>query len=254
MSSFTFSMKAYVALIESAMESGFECISFNEAKAKLSLAGKHLLLRHDVDVSMEYALKMAEIEASMGAKSTYFVMLRSPMYNLFSRYSSTCLRKIVELGHGIGLHYDAGYAQSSEKDIEGWLRFEVRTLSEMTGVAVDAFSFHQPTQLIIDKRIYLDGLINTYNSIQMSGYKYISDSNRVWKEQAPFSVFSTHDKVQFLVHPVWWICEEDSTEGCWDQAIKSNFNIMQQQLLETERAYGKCRELELNRPDAQASS
>jgi|APLak6261663543_1056040.scaffolds.fasta_scaffold05089_3 hypothetical protein len=247
MNRFTFAKKTYITLIKSAIESGFEFISFNEAKAKSTQMGKHLLLRHDVDVSMEYAYEMAKIEAALRVKSTYFVMLRSPMYNLFSRHASACLRKIIELGHGIGVHYDASYTQGSEKEFKEWLQFEIRILSEMSGVAVDAFSFHQPSQFIIDKQISLNGLINTYNTTQISGYKYISDSNRVWKELDPFSALQSYDKVQLLIHPIWWICEEENIENCWDETIKLNFNLMQQQLLETERAYGKYREIRLQK-------
>ena len=50
-----------------------------------------------------------------GIQSTYFIMLRSPVYNLFSRENSEYLKKIIGFGHHIGLHYDDAYDISISK-------------------------------------------------------------------------------------------------------------------------------------------
>ena len=43
-----------------------------------------VLLRHDVDLSLDAALRMAEVEADAGARATYFLMTGSVFYNLDS--------------------------------------------------------------------------------------------------------------------------------------------------------------------------
>jgi hypothetical protein len=70
----------------------------------------------------------------------------------------------------------------------------------------------------------------------------------------PTSICDTHIKsissyfpqnIQLLIHPIWWIFEESSTEFCWNQALLSNFEELQQQLIDTEKAYGLKRNLSL---------
>ena len=56
---------------------------FNE---KHSEKEKVLLLRHDMDQSLEISLVLAKIEKSYGIKSTYFIWLTSPFYNIFEKY------------------------------------------------------------------------------------------------------------------------------------------------------------------------
>ena len=71
-------------------------------------SGRHVLWRHDVDVSMHRAARLAEIEAERGVVATYFVNPRSVFYNLLEPEIEVLLRRIRSLGHEIGLHFDAG--------------------------------------------------------------------------------------------------------------------------------------------------
>ena len=63
-----------------------------------------LLLRHDVDLSLDAALRMAELEAEAGATATYFLMTESVFYNLASREGTAALDRLRALGHRVGLH------------------------------------------------------------------------------------------------------------------------------------------------------
>ena len=49
-----------------------------------NITSNTLFLRHDIDVSVEFAHKLAAVEFDMGIKSTYFFMFTSNMYNLIS--------------------------------------------------------------------------------------------------------------------------------------------------------------------------
>lgn len=73
---------------------------------------KTVILRHDVDMSLEAALRMAMLEREMDIHSTYFILISSDVYNAFSKRSVEYIHKIKGAGHDIGLHFD-------EKKYEG---------------------------------------------------------------------------------------------------------------------------------------
>ncbi|MCX6720124.1 MAG: hypothetical protein NTV36_03410, partial [Candidatus Staskawiczbacteria bacterium] len=65
-----------------------------------------VLWRHDIDVSVHRALKIAKIEKEEGVKSTFFVMLQSVFYNFLEIGVLDKLIQILEMGHQVGLHFD----------------------------------------------------------------------------------------------------------------------------------------------------
>lgn len=245
---FLFSRATYVALLKTLEESGYRFSTFSEeANGKhKDKSEKWCLLRHDIDISMDFAVDMARIEHQVGASSTYFVMLRSPMYNLMSRHCSEALMQLVDLGHDIGLHFDAGCSRRKGFKLEDDIKFEIDMLSGLVGKRVSAFSFHQPSEEALRLRVEIPRVINTYHPDHLSGYKYISDSNRVWREINPFELVAQgFEKTQLLIHPIWWMCEERHTFDCWNRAIERNFKSEQRQVLNTERAYGPERSLKV---------
>src|SRR5690606_11748332 len=114
----SFSKKTYSELLQLIQEHQYNVISYDHIKATHK---KKLLLRHDIDFSLDYAHMMAAIEAENNIQATYFIMLRSPVYNALSRHSATLLREIVKMGHLIGLHFDAGYSQGEERNLSEWI-------------------------------------------------------------------------------------------------------------------------------------
>jgi hypothetical protein len=244
-----FSLGAYRATIQAGLESGYRFLTFGALAAGVPDSGRQCLLRHDVDVSVEYALAMARVEAEAGVAATYFLMLRSPAYNLLGRHASLAVREMVALGHDIGVHFDAEHPLVRLESLDAQVRQEAAMIGELAGTKVSAFSFHQPTPEILERRVAVPGLINTYNKDQLAGWHYVSDSNRSWKEKSGLQLLSdaVHPKIQLLVHPMWWVCEAEATDQVWDEAIRSNFELMQRQFLDTERAYGARREMALSR-------
>ena len=65
---------------------------------------RDVILRHDVDLSLDAALRMAELEAEAGAAATYFLMTRSEFYNLDAPSGVEAIERLRELGHRVGLH------------------------------------------------------------------------------------------------------------------------------------------------------
>lgn len=205
---------------------------------------KMIILRHDIDVSPKLALEMAKIEFDLGIKSIYFFMVRSPFYNLFSRANDSIVREIIDMGHHIGLHFDEGY-YSKNLDLQTLIDEEIDILEKCFSINIDTVSFHQPSQKIINNEISIKQ-INTYDKHFFKDIKYLSDSNMSFKEN-PLEIIekNKYNKIQMLTHPIWWTVRGNNTEEKFTNAIKQNFELEQKQILETERAYGVKKNLEL---------
>lgn len=244
-----FSPEGYRQVLKNAINNEFEFFTFYEKQEAEATKRRSCLLRHDIDTSLKCALEMAQIEYSLNIKSTYFLMLRSPAYNLFSRYAHDVISKLTSLGHEIALHFDAAHPAAMTKDLCEVVREESEILSQLCRRQIVSVSFHQPSKSILEGNLEIPGLTNTYNKKQMQGWYYSSDSNRVWKEHNALTLFEQRDhlKVQILIHPIWWMYSDENIEDAWDSAIKDNFKIMQQQFLDTEGAYGPERTFKINR-------
>lgn len=245
-----FSKQGYTSVLKNAKEKGFHFLRFSEMHTATKTNTKYCLIRHDIDVSLKCALEMAQIEYDLGISATYFLMLRSPAYNLLGRYAYSVLEKIKEMGHEIALHFDAAHPAVQSNDIVNEILKELKILETISKQNIKAVSFHQPSLAMLNGDIMIPDVINTYHKEQMKGWCYVSDSNRIWKEYDAISVFDNqmHTHVQLLTHPIWWIYDDISTEDAWDRAVIDNFYIMQQQFLDTERAYGVARTIKVNRP------
>lgn len=125
-----FSKEGYIEVLKNALNNGFLFIAFGD-KDKVHLGAKYCLLRHDIDTSLKCALEMAEIEYSMNIRATYFFMLRSPAYNIFSRYAFFVLEKIKEMGHEIALHFDAAHPAVEGCDLKKFIMEDAKTLSAL---------------------------------------------------------------------------------------------------------------------------
>ena len=78
-----FSLEHYRELLDAARTGGYRFEAFDHDP----LPGD-LFLRHDVDLSLEAAVALAEVEADAGATATYFLMPESVFYNLASTAGS----------------------------------------------------------------------------------------------------------------------------------------------------------------------
>ena len=169
---------------------------------------KFILWRHDIDVSAKHARELAEIEAKHKVKATYYVLLHSELYNLLDKHDYGDIKKIIKLGHEIGLHFETGfYDVKSEKQLVKYLAAEKKFLEEIFGVKIYTFSFHNPDKhsLKFDKPSYA-GMINTYSKFFRSRVNYCSDSNGYWRHKRIKQVLCNekHERLQVLTHPIFW--------------------------------------------------
>jgi hypothetical protein len=230
-------------LLEAALASGYEFRAFDDPAR--TQPEKVCLLRHDVDVDVGAAADVAELEASLGIRATYFLMLRSPVYNLLSRANHALVNRIVSMGHWIGLHYDQGFEPHPAVPLQQSIEREGLILEEMFGVQVGVVSFHQPGREVLANEVHLHGLVNTYDRADMRGFEYLSDSNMIWQSLPALDAFkgSVYPRLHLLIHPLWWVSEERgvTTTAAFDAALLANWRRAQEQMLQTERAFGPAR-------------
>ena len=171
--------------------------------------GKRFVLwRHDCDYSLNRALVLAGIEAEMGLRSTFFVNPHCEFYNLLESSQIALVKELIQLGHDVGLHFDAAfYATASEDELHKQVTCEADLLEQFLGVRPAAFSFHNPSafHLTCEADTY-GGLINCYSKRFKTEVPYCSDSNGYWRFRRLFDVLSEASDpcLQVLTHPGWW--------------------------------------------------
>jgi hypothetical protein len=242
----TFSPETYRALLRAGHDGGFLFATFAETPTVED--ERVCVVRHDVDSDPGAAFAIAELEAEEGVRSTFFVMLRSAVYNLFKRENQELVAGIAALGHAIGLHYDPGFPPARERTHTQQISVERCVLEDLLGLPVGAVAFHQPSLIPGAFEIEVEGAVKANG---LEGYHFVADPNQSRKVFDAFEVFRTGrpSKLQLLVHPMWWVDPELSAPELWNRAIHAEWERTQRQLL-IERAYGPPRRMTLE-PGAQ---
>jgi hypothetical protein len=95
-----FTLKTYRYFLESLSVAGYSFVTFKDYMLS-EKEGKFIILRHDVDRLPGNSLKVAELEAAMGIRSTYYFRIVPESLN------TEVLKKIAAMGHEIGYHYES---------------------------------------------------------------------------------------------------------------------------------------------------
>ncbi|HEY9458870.1 MAG TPA: hypothetical protein VIQ56_13290 [Gaiella sp.] len=176
-----FTLDHYREILRAAREGGYRFAGFDGPPAH-----GDLLLRHDVDLSLEAALAMAELEAEENATTTYLLMTRSVFYNLASREGEAALGRLRALGHRVGLHAVYPHADLDE-------RFD------------RVVAWHNPEPAYMSAPI--DGAVNVMEETYFDPATYRSDSNHRWRSGCPHEELraGAFPWLQLLVHPEIWV-------------------------------------------------
>ena len=169
----------------------------------------HAIWRHDVDFSLNRALKLAQIEADLGVTSTFFILLRSEYYNPLEINASSVLKKILGLGHKIGLHINlAAYpGVITDGQLTAAIQFEAGILEKAFDTSISEFTFHDPNpQNELFNSYRIGEYVNASASYFRTEYTYASDSNGYWRFKSIPTVIQeeTGQNLCILTHPVWW--------------------------------------------------
>lgn len=167
---------------------------------------KCVILRHDVDNSLKNAVKFAYLEYKNNVQSTYFILLSTNFYNIFSKESRCMINEIKSMGHEIGLHFDeVKYDISNEEDLKKYAKKEMLIMSIELEMNIDAISMHRPSKWLLEKNIKFDNVVNSYEKIFFEQFKYLSDSRMDWREDVLGIIESQlYNKLHILTHSFWY--------------------------------------------------
>lgn len=177
-----FDLEHYRELLRSAREGGYRFAFFDRDPQP-----GDVLLRHDVDLSLEAAVRLAELEHEEDAAATYFLMTASVFYNLASTEGERALGRLRELGHRVGLH-----AVWPQRELDE--RFE------------PVVAWHNPDPEYMGEPLG-DGLANVMEPRFFSPERYRSDSNQHWRSGCPHEALARgeFEWLQLLTHPEIWV-------------------------------------------------
>ena len=154
-----------------------------------------------------YAYEIAKIENKYNIKSTYFIWLTSPFYNIFEVEYRDVITNIVNMGHEVGLHFDeTAYQIKDLEDMKHYVFKEKFIIENYFDVKIKSVSFHRPSHIVLDNDVSLGELFNSYSKKFFDEYKYISDSRGMWREGCLCKLLenTAYSKIQVLIHPIWW--------------------------------------------------
>ena len=200
-----FTLDHYREIVQLAKDQGFQFILH---KDEFVPERKDIIWRHDVEFSLDIALKMAVIEHGLGVKTTYFFQIHSEFYNILERYMSDILRDIQLLGHHIGLHFDSHYYDvQDEETLERTIRQDKKYFEAVFGLELDTFSFHETTPFILScQKDFYGDMLNVYSGKIKSNYQYCADSTGFWRYEILDEVLLDPkvQHLQVLTHDAMW--------------------------------------------------
>lgn len=205
-----FTFKSYENFIKLLKNNGYSIADYHNYKEY----NKCVILRHDVDYDLEKALKMAQFESLLGVKSTYFLLVTSDFYNVFSKSSFEMIKQISDYGHDIGLHFDeVRYKRKADKyeagKIKEFIMKEISVLETATGLEIKSVSMHRPSKETLESNLNITGIINSYSNEFFKNFKYLSDSRMYWRENVEKIVSSNeYNHLHILTHAFWYFDEE----------------------------------------------
>lgn len=102
-----FTLQTYQRLLEALEGAGYTFLNFEQycairqgMSSVKALPERYVIMRHDVDKRPWFSVRMAEAEALMGVKASYFFRIGKESNN------PECIKRIAQLGHEIGYHYE----------------------------------------------------------------------------------------------------------------------------------------------------
>lgn len=172
----------------------------------------YAIWRHDVDYSPHRALAFARIEAELGVRCAYHILISGRYYNVFEPDVAAIFRKIGSLGHEIGLHFDMDVlADGEQSTFLDRISLEKTIVEAVSGMPVTTMSFHNYVlhETRLEPADQICGMLNTSTGRFQQGYKYVSDSNGIWRYDRLEDVLSAESfpRLHVLTHPVWWTPE-----------------------------------------------
>ena len=216
-SSCSFTYAHYKYMLAKALSHGYEVMRALDFVEKRPEGDKVIVLTHDIDLSVQKALKMAKLEKEMGVRSTFFVRI-SGLYNILDTENLKALKTMLGWGHEIGLHFSLEHYLYAGQDVVEAISSEKELLEKALDTTVQGFSLHSTLRLT---RLCGESLDEIRMKLLSGGFRYcrgllikeanlrfISDSNRYWRDGCLCRFLGQEPRIIALIHPFWWD-EED---------------------------------------------
>ena len=175
-----FTLEKYIELCETILSSRYIPDTVCGYLSQYDPSRPVAIIRHDVDLRVENALSMAEREADLGIKSTYY--FRYP-----KTFDPDAIKQIQDFGHEVGYHYEVlsktrgNYEQALSLFLKELAAFrsicEINTIC-MHGSPISGYDNRDLWQRYDFRDFQIHG--DAYLSFVDSGLTYLSDTGRSW--------------------------------------------------------------------------
>lgn len=236
-----FSLKSYENLIKSILGNNFKIKSFKDYyKYK-----RVFIMRHDIDFCTNSALKIAKLENMLDVKATYFFLVNTSFYNIYSQEHYMNIKEILNLGHQIGLHFDISHYKECE--FEKNCKREAKAFESLFGIKNHIISFHRPLKKLLNNNKKMAGYEHTYMPKYMNDMIYCSDSQGAWLYDTPERIIKRNLnkpelKVQLLTHPIWWDTKNYKTpQNKIRSFLKKRYDILKAEAKKNCKPYRKLK-------------
>lgn len=195
------SITDYRVLLEFLLSKGIRAVDL----AQFAQGMEGIWLRHDVELDLDSALRMAAVEYGMGVSTSYFVCTESPFIRPRATELKTWSEEIRSMGHEVSLHMvlGSGLGDFGER---------IERSASLLGVAVpSALTFHAPG-LDAEVLAQAPGGEAVYGPLSRQSCQYLSDSTGRWRWGDPWSATFAERSTQLLTHPYWWGGERGQLE------------------------------------------
>lgn len=189
-----FSLAMYRSLCDGIRQSGREVLTVRDlvTRAELAADGRCMILRHDVDRGPRHAEAMGELERDLGLRSSYYFRTTR------SAWDERVMRKIVAMGHEVGLHYEClDKAKGDVAKAAEIFRHDLARARAVCPIATVAMHGNPSTpwdnrDLWRELTLSDFGLLGeAYLSVDFGTVLYYGDSGRTWAD----TMFNVKDVV-----------------------------------------------------------
>tara|TARA_B110000003_G_scaffold263383_1_gene286989 strand:- start:431 stop:1126 length:696 start_codon:yes stop_codon:yes gene_type:complete len=215
-SSDLFSVKAYKAIIQNALENDYTFMTVKEFLEKGSPEKKVFILRHDFDKQPETCDIFIKAEREFNVRSTTYVRVANNDYNPFSYIVYPKLKRAEEEGFEIGLHSNfVEYSKFTGIPIEDVLTSEWNALSAFFNLegmschrdinyAYNSLPWVEENELLL-KQIGIK--YQAYDKKILDSVLYVNEGlnpHLCWRSISPQEAIKTGKSICFLTHNHWW--------------------------------------------------
>lgn len=178
---------------------------------------KRFILRHDVDMSIDGALKLGRLDKEAGVISNFFIQLNAATYQTISGKCVLICKELQQMGHLVGLHVDSALFSEDEQNILktiNWIRDSLFPMDY-------AVSFHRPGKETLGRKY--SSFASAYSEELFDTEYYASDSRGedFFYEKLDAMLDGEVHYFQLLLHPCWW--EEETDKAKIRERLKDRY-------------------------------